>query len=82
MKHRYILLLLLFLNAGCTRAGEVKEPEPESSYRLTNTNATVETQALWSMLCGQYGKTALSGVVANIDWNTREAENVYQWTGR
>ena len=40
-----------------------------------------ETQALWSLLCSQYGKNSISGVVANIDWNTVEAENVYKWTG-
>ena len=61
-----------------------EEPEQESkaSYVLCNTNATSEAQQLWSLLCSQYGKNAISGVVANIDWNTREAENVYEWTGK
>ena len=47
-----------------------------------NPNATAETKRLYTRLLSQYGKKALSGVVANIDWNTREAENVYKWTGR
>ena len=80
MKHRCIVFLFLLLNAGCTKA-VVPGPEPEVSYRLCNSNATAETQALWSLLCTQYGKNAISGVVANIDWNTREADNVYTWTG-
>ncbi|MBO4519311.1 MAG: hypothetical protein J5704_04660 [Paludibacteraceae bacterium] len=68
------------MSPSCTQA-VVPEPEPEVSYVLCNKNATAEVQSLWSLLTAQYGKNAISGVVANIDWNTREAENVYQWTG-
>ena len=80
MRHRIIPFILLFLSPSCTQA-VVPEPEPEVSYVLCNKNATAEVQSLWSLLTAQYGKNAISGVVANIDWNTREAENVYQWTG-
>ncbi len=54
---------------------------PVVSQQLVNPNATAEAQALYAKLLSLYGKKALSGVVANIDWNTREAENVYKWTG-
>lgn len=47
-----------------------------------NPNATAETQRLYSALLTLYGQKALSGVVANVDWNTREAENVFKWTGK
>ena len=80
MRHRIIPFILLFLSPSCTQA-VVPEPEHEISYVLCNKNATAEVQSLWSLLTAQYGRNAISGVVANIDWNTREAENVYQWTG-
>ena len=82
MRHKFIILFSFFFCVGCG-ATEVPEPQPKpvASYSLCNANATAETQQLWSLLCSQYGKNALSGVVANIDWNAREAENVYQWTG-
>ena len=80
---RNYLLLLVLLFAGVSCDANTPEPVPEKqSYTLCNKNATAEAQQLWSLLCDQYGQKALSGVVANIDWNTREAENVYQWTGK
>jgi mannan endo-1,4-beta-mannosidase len=81
MRHGFFLLSFLLLMAGCTQAQE-PDVQPVSSYALCNKNATPETQRLWSVLCSEYGKRAMSGVVANVDWNTRETENVYQWTGK
>lgn len=52
------------------------------SATLVNANATAETQVLYQRLRSVYGKKALSGVVANVDWNIREAENVNNWTGK
>lgn len=49
---------------------------------LVNSQATTEAQQLYARLRSVYGKQALSGVVADIDWNIREAENVHQWTGK
>lgn len=56
--------------------------ETHSSYKLVNPNATAQAQALFKLLADNYGKRILSGVVARIDWNTDEAENVYAWTGK
>lgn len=81
MRHGSFLFSFLLLMAGCTQAQE-PEVQPVSSYVLCNKNATPEVQRLWAVLCSEYGKHAMSGVVANVDWNTREAENVYQWTGK
>lgn len=47
-----------------------------------NPKATPETCHLYKTLLSLYGDKAVSGVVANIDWNTREAENVHEWTGK
>ena len=54
----------------------------EVSPALCNPQATPEAQRLYAVLRQLYGQKALSGVVANVDWNVKEAENVYEWTGR
>ena len=59
-----------------------KGTEQTISATLVNANATPEAQQLYSKLLNLYGKKALSGVVANIDWNYREAKNVQKWTGK
>ena len=64
---------------------EQQEPATTSttiSKTLVNANATPEAQALYAKLLSVYGKKALSGVVADIDWNIKEAENVHNWTGK
>ena len=82
MRNTILLFSMLFLSVSCT-AQNTPDPEPTTvPYTLCNPNATAETQQLWGVLCAQYGEKSLSGVVANIDWNTREAENVYRWTGQ
>lgn len=50
--------------------------------KLCNPLADAPTQQLYQLLCRLYGSRILSGTVANVDWNTREADNVKQWTGR
>ena len=75
---------------ACGHADAVEQPSPltpdPSPVTLqqspVNPNATTEARHLYQMLLSLYGKKALSGVVANVDWNTREVENVYKWTGR
>ena len=70
MRQHFVLFLLLFFTVSCTATTPTEDPVV--SYALCNPKATAETQQLWSMLCAQYGRNAISGVVANIDWNTRE----------
>jgi len=83
MKNKILILSLLFTCMSCKAENTPEEqPQPTISYTLCNPNATAETQRLWDVLCSEYGKRAMSGVVANVDWNTRETENVYQWTGK
>jgi len=52
------------------------------SQQPVNPKATPEARQLYQTLLSLYGEKSLSGVVCNIDWNYREAENVHQWTGR
>ena len=81
---RYHLLFtaMLLMSAGCTQASAPEAEQQRVSFSLCNPSATAETQQLWQALCSQYGKKTLSGVVANVDWNTRETENVLAWTGK
>ena len=49
---------------------------------ISNADATEATKKVFAILKDLYGKKIVSGVVANVDWNTKEAENVYGWTGK
>lgn len=82
MRNKIIILSFLFTCISCKAQNEPDPVQPTVSYTLCNTKATAETQQLWSVLCSEYGKRAMSGVVANVDWNARETENVYAWTGK
>ena len=83
MRNKILILSLLFTCVSCKAQNAPDEQlQPNVSYTLCNSNATAETQRLWAVLCAEYGKRAMSGVVANVDWNTRETEYVYQWTGK
>ena len=87
MKQQFLVKSLVFtaliMSASSCKAVEPENPQQQTvTYTLCNAKATAEVQQLWGVLTSQFEKKAMSGVVANIDWNTREAENVYQWTGR
>ena len=60
----------------------VNAVQKDVSQQLVNPKATPEARQLYGKLLSVYGQKALSGVVCNIDWNYREAENVHQWTGK
>ena len=47
-----------------------------------NTNATVETQALYQKLVDNYGKKTFSATMADVAWNNKNAERVHQLTGK
>lgn len=86
MKKGLIALAILAFCACGEVEGEPSEVKTETgdsgiSPTLVNPNATQETQRLYQLLLSQYGQKALSGVVANVDWNSREADNVHEWTG-
>lgn len=72
-------------NTEILPSGETDSSEKPTTtgidYALVNTNATENTKQVFNFLKANYGKKILSATVANVDWNTREAENVKQWTG-
>ena len=47
-----------------------------------NPNATPETVKLYQYLKSQFGKATLSGAIANVNWNTQNAEEMYRITGK
>lgn len=47
-----------------------------------NPNATSETVALYNYLKENFGKKMLTAAVANVNWNTENAEAMYQITGK
>lgn len=49
---------------------------------LVNPHATAEARQVFDVLWSLYGKKTVSGTVAHVNWNIREAENVHEWTGR
>ena len=83
MQKSLLFLLLALLTGGVqTTRAQQSEPMDKSKFQLCNKNATRETQRVFNVLKEYYGTHVISGACCNIDWNIREAENVYKWTGR
>lgn len=90
MIRKYLFALGLIALCSCQKSeAEPRMDDPHAgdipttiSEQPVNPHATPEALQLYKSLKSLYGKKALSGVVANVDWNTREAENVHKWTGK
>ena len=94
MNIRNSMLIAVLLSTGCLScSGENgsydsqtnARPETEQIvmlHKLANPNATTEAQRLYNALWSQYGKKVISGTVASVDWNTKEADIVKGWTGK
>ena len=52
------------------------EPEPEPGEKTEN------AQKLMDVLQTLYGNKIISGTTAYVDWNTKQAEQVNEWTGK
>ncbi len=85
------LLILILLTQACTACATdaTDQDRPSSEQELNssidqspcNPQATAQTRKVYDILLRMYGRKTISGVVARIDWNTDEADNVYAWTG-
>ena len=49
---------------------------------LCNPNATSVTKKLYQYLKSQFGHHVLSAAMANVNWNTQEADTMYQMSGK
>lgn len=53
-----------------------------TTHSLSNPTATPETVNLYQLLWKNYGEKILSGAMAEVAWNTKEADRVYRLTGK
>ena len=60
----------------------ITDSDEKEEDDISNADATEATKKVFAILKDLYGNKIVSGVVANVDWNTKEAENVYGWTGK
>lgn len=82
MKAKLIFTALLpLLCLSCSAEPAEAPAATEATHQLANANATPQAKKLYSVLWQIYGHKTVSGVVANVDWNIKEAENVHKWTG-
>ncbi len=86
MKSRKLLAMMVMLAltcASCAKGNTVTQTDHQTeSHRLANANATAEARRLYDVLWSLQGKKTVSGVVASVDWNVKEADIVNSWTGR
>ena len=61
---------------------ESTKPEPEPQPEPGEKTRTENAQKLFDVLTSLYGNKIISGTTAVVDWNTKEAEQVYQWTNK
>ena len=52
------------------------------STTLVTTGATDEAKALYGFLLSQYGKKVISSIMADVNWNHKEADKVHSATGK
>ena len=72
----------LILRVACLAGMLILSIGAGAQHKLCNPGATEEARKVYQVLWDVYGKQALSATVANVDWNIKEAENVYEWTGK
>ncbi len=85
MKSRKLLALVLvsaLACVSCAKGNAMTDPLPDATkHALVNPNATSEATRLYDVLWDVFGTKSVSGVMASVDWNVKEAEIVKQWTG-
>ena len=86
MKSRKLLAVTVMLAltcVSCAKSSAVPQTDSQpESHKLANANATVEAIRLYDVLWRLRGTKTVSGVVASVDWNTKEADIVKSWTGK
>lgn len=72
----------IFLNCCFISAMLFPAISEEIARGPVNSNATTETRELYQLLLDNYGKKTLSGTMAEVAWNTKEADRVYNLVGK
>lgn len=97
MTKKLFIIILAVLALGITACDNQKKQEPQQQEQkkptppddpvvpdstLCNPNASAKAQQLYKTLWELQGQKIISGTVANVDWNIKEAENVHKWTNQ
>jgi mannan endo-1,4-beta-mannosidase len=84
-----VLLCLLLLSCATNDPPIAEIPEvplppktPPVSPTLVASNPSAEAQSVYNFLLESNGDKIISGVMANVSWNTNEAEWVHRHTGK
>ncbi|MBR1406472.1 MAG: hypothetical protein IJ578_06025 [Bacteroidales bacterium] len=68
-----------------SQAGRTKPADPDNknlSKSLVTADPTPNAKALFDYFLGVYGKKTVSSVVADVNWNYKEAEKIHTATGK
>lgn len=95
MKHNGNNQLEIYLNGENTGAKEtydinkinnisfsIYHESEVGDVNLADPSATEKTKRLYKYLQLNYGSKTISSVIANVNWNTQEADKIYQATGK
>ena len=70
-------------NVSLTQQGREKpNTDTDIAKTLVTSGATTQAQALYDFLLANYGKKVLSGIIADVNWNHKEADKIYAATGK
>lgn len=59
-----------------------KYEAPDVDKQLCDKAANASAKALYEQLLGYYGRTMISGIMCDVAWNQKTAEQVKGWTGK
>lgn len=59
-----------------------KYEAPDVAKVLCDKQANADAQALYNQLLGYYGRTIISGIMCDVNWNHKTADEVKGWTGK
>lgn len=57
-------------------------PDTDLAKDPVTDGITLRARALYDYLMGQYGEMVISSIMANVNWNTEEAQKVFSATGK
>ncbi len=56
--------------------------DPNVDTEVSNTEMSSTAKAVYDYMVSIYGSKTLSGMMANVNWNTECSDDVYDWTGK
>lgn len=59
-----------------------KYEAPDVAQTLCDKQANADAQALYKQLLSYYGRTIISGVMCDVAWNQKTADQIFGWVGK